>query len=70
MGEGLNARAVSEWFDDEVPDKESSEADDDKAINEIDDFMDDKYYICKLIPAGPEQDDNIETRENTFQENM
>ena len=50
-------------------DRESGESDND-SNSDRDEKSDDKFNSNKLIPSGPEQDDLVETRENTFQENL
>ena len=60
----------SDWADDSVQaDRESVESDND-SISEREENINEKDNRSKLIPSGPEQDDKIETKENTFQENV
>lgn len=50
-------------------DREPVESDND-SNSDGDEKSDEKVNSNKLIPSGPEQDDLIETKENTFQENL
>ena len=69
---GEASTICNDWVDksSDPIEKVSSESEDTESIHEMDENSITKSCTSKLIPSGPEKDDDIETRENTFQENL
>lgn len=65
-------KRIGEAFDEstETVGGEPSESEDNDSDDEVEVKNEDNVISKHSIPLGPEQNDSIETRENTFQENV
>lgn len=70
-GDGLGSRSGRDSLED-TSSRDSGESDDNDSMSDekFEEDIEEKKTCSRLNPAGPEQDDTIETRENTFQENL
>ena len=69
-GEGSGSRVSRDLED--ISSRDSGDSDDNDSMSDVkvEEEIVENVNVNRMNPTGPEQDDHIETRENTFQENL
>lgn len=69
-GDGPGSRISRELED--ASSRDSGDSDDNDSMSDVkvEEEIVENANVNRMNPTGPEQDDHIETRENTFQENL